>query len=140
MLELCENGIFSDELSMKLLGYVGDKTIALVKEANKKTESLLKSIGMDRFNELVTFIFDPEFKKSLSPDKIKELENLIEENKKFEEPKPVEDEVTNTQTSDGWTITKNKTEYIKFKKDTNYDTKIEGTSPDFTFYYKLKQQ
>ena len=147
VVELCENGIFSDELSMKLFGYVGDKTIALLKESNKKSESLSKTIGINRFEELLKFIFDPEFRKSLSPIKIKELENLIEENKKFEDLKTEipngessKTEVpNNVKTSDGWTITKDKKEFIKYKKDINYDAKIEGNSPDFTFYYKLKQ-
>lgn len=148
--ELCEEGIYSDEFSKKLYGYVGDKTIALLNESNKKRESLEKSIGMDKFTELLNFILDPEFKKSLSPIKIKELENLIKENKKFETPNPddnlsISGETTDDNllisgetTDDEWLVAKNKLEFITYRKDPNYETKLIKNGEDYIYNYRLK--
>jgi hypothetical protein len=104
LVELCEKGVLSDKLKKELYDKSAKYAISLLEKAKKEGKALAEEIVPELRILLIKYLSDPEYKKNVSPDLRKQLEDLMAEDKKKypntyeeEETKTVDNQTTQTQ-------------------------------------------
>ncbi len=78
VVELCEKGIFSEEFKQKIYGGTAKYSTELLESsANEGASKNIKKITPEIFEEINKFILDPEYKRLVSSEKRKILEDVI---------------------------------------------------------------
>jgi hypothetical protein len=80
IIELCEKGIFSEEFKQKIYEGTAKYSTELLESAAKEGANVkIKQITPELFEEINKFILDPEYKRLVTPERRKILEEAIKQ-------------------------------------------------------------